>query len=771
MPGWSKTGFQEEDKSPREQNMMVQRPIFLGLAVELTRDLDQLRMCITINDGFFVIGSKTYSFPIISRDKHGEKGSPSSGLSPILSMDSSQTPEEVEAEDEEDIAKGMHIGLEKQIVLERALCKKSDMPSPGRSIFEGESEIGKGTKLKCECVREETEGCLVDGYMTTKLSPTILRERVLDVCTAEEDEVHYESIEEEGMGVLGNVIATVLEKWICEYAKGTTIKIVAIGLPTRLYAFARCIDRIKNILWEKHDILPCFFTGGRRSLDQQSDSMARKCIALFGPENIPRLSVEMYNRIRVDAGHISFCSLENYRPLVGKDPNRFFGDLLGLVKKTNKHKISFISSTPQGGGVALMRHSLVRFFQMVGLDASWYVCVPSPAAFNITKRRFHNVLQAVAPRDVRLRQEDKDKVDRWIKMNYKTVWRPAVSASSIVVLDDHQVARLVPLIREDNKDAKIIYRSHIQIRSELMAESERMREVWEYLWEALQDVDYFVSHPIRSSVPASVPREKIIYNPAGTDPLDGLNKPLSESVNLYYQNLFNRICIDNGETPVDFSKMYIVQVARFDPSKGIPDLLESFYQLYQMHKGDKDRGFNVGLVICGHGSVDDPDGSLVFEELSQQVASEKMCPIRHLITKVRLPPSDQLLNMILQNARACCQLSTSEGFEVKVTESLMKKVPVIVYRSGGLPLQVKHGRTGFIADVGDIFTVAKYLDTLLFDTEAYIRMKAEIEGENYNVVSTPFQAMFWMEVFSMADKQDPGNEREIYKEFQEKYFR
>lgn len=40
--------------------------------------------------------------------------------------------------------------------------------------------------------------------------------------------------------------------------------------------------------------------------------------------------------------------------------------------KQKKTKIAFFSSTPQGGGVALMRHALVRFARLAGVDLTWY---------------------------------------------------------------------------------------------------------------------------------------------------------------------------------------------------------------------------------------------------------------------------------------------------------------------------------------------------------------------------------------------------------------
>jgi hypothetical protein len=40
--------------------------------------------------------------------------------------------------------------------------------------------------------------------------------------------------------------------------------------------------------------------------------------------------------------------------------------------KANKTKVAFFSSTPQGGGVALMRHALIRFAHTMGADVTWY---------------------------------------------------------------------------------------------------------------------------------------------------------------------------------------------------------------------------------------------------------------------------------------------------------------------------------------------------------------------------------------------------------------
>jgi hypothetical protein len=78
----------------------------------------------------------------------------------------------------------------------------------------------------------------------------------------------------------------------------------------------------------------------------------------------------------------------------------------------------------------------------------------------------------------------------------------------------------------------------------------------------------------------------------------------------------------------------------------------------------------------------------------------------------------------MQGAWVATQLSTREGFEVKVTEVCVllsqrvpvadwqiinKRVPVIVYDAGGIPLQVDQGVNGWVVPTDDIDAVAKLL--------------------------------------------------------------
>ena len=119
------------------------------------------------------------------------------------------------------------------------------------------------------------------------------------------------------------------------------------------------------------------------------------------------------------------------------------------------------------------------------------------------------------------------------------------------------------------------------------------------MWQFIQYADLFIAHPVSNFIPDVVPRRNVVLMPATTDPLDGLNKPLSAWVTEYYQSVFNRVCMDQGTNEVDWSRPYIVQVARFDPSKGIPDVLESYRLLREKLAAEGVDDYNTPqLIIC-----------------------------------------------------------------------------------------------------------------------------------------------------------------------------
>lgn len=202
--------------------------------------------------------------------------------------------------------------------------------------------------------------------------------------------------------------------------------------------------------------------------------------------------------------------------------------------------------------------------------------------------------------------------------------------------------------------------------------------------------------------------------------------------------------LKNYESQSDTSTdQYIIQISRFDPAKGIMNALEAYKkfhsQLSKLHPKRK----VPKLLICGNGSIDDPDGFIVYDAALRYITNS-MSYLADMICIMRLSPSDQILNTLLSKAHIVLQLSSQEGFEVKVSEALHKGKPVIATRAGGIPLQLDHGRTGYLVDVGDTDSVAQYMLDLWTDHDLYDRMSANSSRYACDEISTVGNALNWL---------------------------
>lgn len=126
--------------------------------------------------------------------------------------------------------------------------------------------------------------------------------------------------------------------------------------------------------------------------------------------------------------------------------------------------------------------------------------------------------------------------------------------------------------------------------------------------------------------------------------LDGLNKHLSPWDSQYYMGEFRNLCIKEKMNELKWpARDYIVQVARFDPAKGIPNVIESYSRLRKLLKnaGKTSEAETPQLLICGHGAVDDPDASIIYDQIMNLIVSDDYKQYAKDIVVMRLPPSDQ----------------------------------------------------------------------------------------------------------------------------------
>jgi glycosyltransferase involved in cell wall biosynthesis len=394
-----------------------------------------------------------------------------------------------------------------------------------------------------------------------------------------------------------------------------------------------------------------------------------------------------------------------------------------------------------------------------------YVPRPKPEVFRITKNN-HNILQGVDTSGSRLDAEQVKMLDDWCEQNAKRYWTskggPLAARSEggadVIIVDDPQMPMLVDIAKQHDPERPVIFRSHIQVRADLAdQEGTPTAEVWNWVWEHVKKCDVFVSHPVPDFVPKNVTSEKVGYLPATTDWLDGLNKPLSDWDNQYYMHEFH---VDILKSGAKFrlaypERPYIVQIARFDPAKGIDTVLAAYAELRRSYltsmpatDGEEppkpiDARKIPQLVIAGHGAVDDPDATPIYTRTLATIATQ-YADLASDIIVMRVGPTDQILNALMRNAHVALQLSTREGFEVKVSEALHHGVPVIATNRGGIPLQVQHLRSGFLVNSEDHMQVAKYLHHLFTDGEAYKHMAAAAESSVSDEVSTVGNALSWL---------------------------
>ncbi|KAJ4123945.1 hypothetical protein NW765_006990 [Fusarium oxysporum] len=560
---------------------------------------------------------------------------------------------------------------------------------------------------------------------------------------------HLDLSDNQGFG--RDAIADYVLKEVKDYQHEKFAKFIGAGLPATLARYLmRKRMRMKTVGREKKDFWDL------KRVDEQADSMVRKCVMYFGPSQAPLLQVGFRGLVQTDVGFRAYLTtIQNYKDTCGAST---WETMMTYAEKLRRDKtrIAFFSSTPQGGGVALMRHALVRFARRIEVDLSWYVPKPLPTALRITKN-IHNILQGVSPPSQRITVEEKKAVIHWITENAYRYWlsesgplRPAEEGGAhIIIIDDPQMPGLIPLIKRFTPDRPVVYRSHIQIRSDLVAkDSSAQADVWKFLWSNIQLADMYISHPIPAFVPHTVPRAKVAYMPATTDWLDGLNKPLGDWDVGYYGNMYNASCHAQKMTELHWpARKYIIQIARFDPSKGIPTAIDSYAEFRRQCKV-ADIEDTPQLVLCGNQSVDDPDASIVYDQTLDQILS--LCPeLMKDISVMCLVPNDQLLNTLISKAHVVLQLSTSEGFEVKVSEALHAGRPVVATKTGGLPLQIKDSVNGFLVEPGDWKAVASHLMDLFTNNALYERMSYVARTGVSDEVGTVSNALCW---FYLASK-------------------
>ncbi len=135
----------------------------------------------------------------------------------------------------------------------------------------------------------------------------------------------------------------------------------------------------------------------------------------------------------------------------------------------------------------------------------------------------------------------------------------------------------------------------------------------------------------------------------------------------------------------------IVHTSNFRQVKRVPDTIKVFEQVV--------KEIPSKLILVGDG----PDRS----------ECERLCRDLHLCDHIKFLGKQDALVEILNAADVFLIPSQSESFGLAALEAMACGVPVVSSSVGGLPELVRHNETGYIAEIGDISRMAKYIVDLL----------------------------------------------------------
>lgn len=351
--------------------------------------------------------------------------------------------------------------------------------------------------------------------------------------------------------------------------------------------------------------------------------------------------------------------LEKYKGIIS---NQLFNEIKKIAKDLKGLKVVHINATPRGGGVAELISSLVPLMKGVGLKAAWHNNPPGEKFFTLTKQ-IHNAFQGeefkfpFSARKLYIRHMEK--TARLMQDMKPDLW----------VIHDPQpvgVAAFLPNFHP------AIWRVHID-------SFHPNREAWEFIHPFMLMYDKIV-FTSKEFIGPSLPKSKVtVFSPA-INPLTLKNRHLS-------LNVAKNIVEILGVNP---SKPLAVQVGRFDPWKDHLGTVEA-YQIA------KKKIPNLQLALLGlFLARDDPEGAKVFKKVQKKVKNDPDVFLFSDPGQLGSLRIDSFVNAFQTAATVVLQKSIREGFGLTVAEVMWKEKPVIGGNVGGIKLQIRDGRNGFL---------------------------------------------------------------------------
>lgn len=350
--------------------------------------------------------------------------------------------------------------------------------------------------------------------------------------------------------------------------------------------------------------------------------------------------------------------LDKYKGLI---PNGISKEIEQLSKGLKGLKVFHVNATPRGGGVAEILRSLVPLMKGVGLDARWYTIPPRNNFFEITKK-MHNALQG-------------KKYKFPFEARKKYIFHMARSAESmrdmkpdVWVIHDPQPAGAILFL--PNFPASIA-RLHIDLTSP-------NQEVWEFVAGFLECYDRVVVSS-KDFIKKGTKGKTIVMPPA-IDILASKNKAMP---------------LKNARTilqsfGINLEKPLVTQVSRFDPWKDPLGVIEA-YKIAKKKIPDLQLAM-VGLFLA----KDDPEAIRVFRKVQKKAEKDPDIFLFSEVERLGDLKVNVFVNAMQTASDVILQKSIREGFGMTVAEAMWKGKAVIGGNVGGIKMQIKNGKNGFL---------------------------------------------------------------------------
>jgi trehalose synthase len=340
-------------------------------------------------------------------------------------------------------------------------------------------------------------------------------------------------------------------------------------------------------------------------------------------------------------------------------------------KEVANIRLNIITAGRYGSGVSEVMGRINKYFNELGLYSNWENIIAGEEFFKLSKKI--TTALCFSDREVstaELKRFEKLSMAMDIDMNYDALY-----------INDHPA-----LLAATYTAAKKIFRCHFDI-------SGANKKVWDFFKPHIEACD------------------QIIFTaPAFHKELNGNIKYIMPSIdpgtvkNTFVPREDALKILKEFKIPAD--KPIITQVGRFDRVKDPFGVIEAFHLVKE--------NVPCTLVLAGGHAEDDPESREIFEELNEMAGGAKD------IFLLAINKQDYKIAALQSISNVILQKSLNESFGLAIAEALWKSRAVVASNVGGIPLQIKDGKTGLLCK--DIETCAQAVLDLLTNKALALRL-------------------------------------------------